>query len=68
MDYFYRDVVPGQLISLLDDQFLAEANRRHDADRHEVSMIVKAHFSQVDWSRFAAEPGRRGDSGFTLER
>jgi len=56
LHYVHRDKAPASLNSGLVDlttDLIAEANRRHDAARHEVSMWVKAHYPHADWERIA---------------
>jgi len=54
-NYVYRDTAPVSLnssLGVLTAELLAEVNRRHDAARHDVSMILKANYSKADWERF----------------
>lgn len=55
LHYVYRDTAPAPLnsdLGALTSELLAEANRRHDAALHEVSTLLKAKYSKVDWERF----------------
>jgi len=61
LEYVYRDKAPVALnsgLGALTDDLLAAANRRHDAALHEVSMLLKSRYGQVDWERFQCT--RRG--------
>jgi hypothetical protein len=62
LEYVHRDKAPALLngdLGTLTAELLAEANRRHDAGIHQVSMDIKAKFGKVDYERFIAVK-RRG--------
>jgi hypothetical protein len=53
--YAHRDTAPRLLndqLGILTAELLAEANRRHDAALHSVSMEIKAKYGRVDYDRF----------------
>ena len=50
--YIRRDLVPV-FNPAVDEEKLLEANRRHDAAAHTVSMKVKARYQCVNPDRFA---------------
>ena len=50
--YIYHDDVP-EFNPVLDEAGLLEANRRHDAAAHTVSMKAKAKYQRVNPDRYA---------------
>jgi hypothetical protein len=60
MNYIYRDKLPVSFNPAFDEQKIREANARHDAEPHTVTMDKQARYSHVNPARYinAVRPAR----------